>query len=238
MRKFLAALVLRNGDIVCDPTLTDSHQELIEHAGIDRSECACIRFTPQRLGDYTNPDGYALRVDGSSIPAWFDAQMQARTANALRDRVRSMIINDRRPLTTGGCWIVGPGGDAGDVVGGRIVYVAPGGRVGDVRDRGYVGHVRGTVGDVCHGGVVRSVRLGGQVGNVHSGGRVGDVWVGGMVGVVWGRVGDVWGFVGNVMAGGVVGDVAGTVGNVHSGGTVGNVLPGGRIGSDQRHGSA
>ena len=80
MCKFLSAIVLKNGDIICDPEHTDSHSDLVaafnlrdDDQYVDRF--VKVEFTPpinaENLSDYSDVANYAFRVDERGEPDWF-----------------------------------------------------------------------------------------------------------------------------------------------------------------------
>jgi hypothetical protein len=243
MCNFLSALVLRNGDVLTAPELTDAHSELVEYFGltdVSNSDCshfAKVDFVP--TGAPWEVDKYELRVDEDTQPVWW-ADVADRVVSDLRSRIQRMIISSgRRNLLLGGCWIVCGDAEIGDAKNGRIYSVFGSGRVGNVYDSGRVENVydSGRVGNVSGSGSVENVYDSGRVGSVFGNGRVGSVFGNGRVGNVYdsGRVGNVYdsGRVGNVSGSGSVENVygSGSVENVYGSGSVGNVSGSGRVGN-------
>jgi hypothetical protein len=228
MCNFLSALVLRNGDVLTAPELTDAHSELVEYFGltdVSNSDCshfAKVDFVP--TGAPWEVDKYELRVDEDTQPVWW-ADVADRVVSDLRSRIQRMIISSgRRNLLLGGCWIVCGDAEIGDAKNGRIYSVFGSGRVGNVYDSGRVENVydSGRVGNVYDSGRVGNVSGSGSVENVYGSGSVENVYGSGSVGNVSGsgRVGTVYG--------------CGRVGSVSGCGRVGSVSGNGRIVNDMR----
>ena len=234
MCEFYSAIVLRNGDFVDSPDVTDSHEYLIrghrlpslssrepEHMPYVRVECSL-----RDGGDYCNHEDYSMRLDEDSSPQWFDDEMHERAEAECRRRIKAMVLTEDRDILLGGCWIVPKGITVRGVIGGRIISLGGtvqkvwgGGTVQEVLDGGTVHEVRGDgrVQEVRRGGTVQKVWGGGTVHEVLDGGTVQEVWGGGTVQKVWGG-----GTVQKVWDGGKVQEVldGGTVHEVLNGGTV------------------
>lgn len=109
MCEFLSAVVLANGDIICRPDVTDSHEDLLLSAGVRDGLCqqdrfARVEFTPpDPPTQIADPATWTLRVDEQATPDWLD---EDRVRADLSARVACMIVDDARPLLLGGCWIL------------------------------------------------------------------------------------------------------------------------------------
>jgi len=156
MCKFLSALVLRNGDIVCQPKVTDEHELLIADCGLrdegliaDRAFVR-VEYSSPAGAPLTDLDNYALIVDEPSIPHWFDDAMRERVTEQLRDRVKRMIVTDERQILLGGCWILSEGAVVEWAVGARIAAMYGNATVTNVSGNATVTNVSGnaTVTDV------------------------------------------------------------------------------------------
>jgi len=127
MCEFVSAIVKPNGDLVCRPEASDSHTDLLAHAGIVDRTCdtaCCVEFFPDDKTDIFEPAKYVLRVDQGRRPSWYSEEMEARTRESLRDRVRRMVITEDREIILGGCWLVAPGVTIERAVGCRIPVCA------------------------------------------------------------------------------------------------------------------
>jgi hypothetical protein len=111
MCDFLSAWVLENGDVLCDPEHSDSHDELAIHFGIkdgiaQQGRAARVEFTPpEDLKTIGDPTAWRLRLDEVIAPDWWTDAAQVSAAERLREIVRRMIVTDERRLLLGGCWI-------------------------------------------------------------------------------------------------------------------------------------
>ena len=135
MCNFFPALVLRNGDIKWHEA-TDSHSDLVVHFGLpDDTECrhfAKIEFVPATKDnhpDYANVNGYTLKVDEPTTPAWFE-EVRNRVETQCRTIIKSMITDGHVPLMLGGCRILVGTGVIDYVKAGRVVSVSDSGSVG------------------------------------------------------------------------------------------------------------
>ena len=84
MCKFLSAIVMANGDVICHPEYTDSHEVLIKAYNLKTSDVAersyvRVEFVPQ--GEYDDLDNYKLSVDEPSTPDWFESIRNEVTEN-------------------------------------------------------------------------------------------------------------------------------------------------------------
>ena len=78
MCKFLSAIVLKNGDIICDPQSTDSHEDLIKYLDLkddiisQAQESFCrVEFIPD-YDDIFDLSEWKLVLDESVKPSWYD----------------------------------------------------------------------------------------------------------------------------------------------------------------------
>jgi hypothetical protein len=116
MCKFLSAIVMKSGEVICHPDLTDSHEDLLAMHNIRDGYCqdeqfVRVEFTPssEHLCD---PAKWALCYDTSEYqscpPDWYNNEMVKATKAKLQKVVEAMVINDDRAVVLGGCWILGP----------------------------------------------------------------------------------------------------------------------------------
>ena len=105
MCNFLSALVLPSGDLVWSP-LTDSHEDLIDHAELKDNNKNFVRLEFSPKADYADPSTYVFKVDTPSPPRWFTAAACERAKQQLKDIVTRMIILNDRKVLLGGCWIL------------------------------------------------------------------------------------------------------------------------------------
>jgi len=147
MCKFLSALVLRDGSVICDPEHTDSHEDLIAAHKIRDDQMSALRehfcrieFVPPDEGDITDLSSWSLTVDEHADPEWW-LERKAQVREHLESLVRAHTITDARDILLGGWWII-----CGKACVARVVTAA----VKCVRDSATVCGVRGsaTVRDV------------------------------------------------------------------------------------------
>lgn len=144
MCNFLSAIVLRSGEILCDPEHTDSHEDLVAahnlrdngHGGFVR-----IEFIPVNE-QFTDVSSYKLVLDEPDRPEWFDDALEERILESLRDRVRRMIVDDERTMLLGGCWILGPNAIVKMVLSARIYCMLGSAKIGNVGGSAKIGNVR------------------------------------------------------------------------------------------------
>ena len=111
MCNFLSAIVLKNGDILCAPEYTDSHEDLIQHFNLQDNEMSkylerfCrIEFVPPKgMVGISNLSNWVLNVDEQETPSWFDKE---KVRNSMESLVRDHIISDNRKFLLGGWWIL------------------------------------------------------------------------------------------------------------------------------------
>ena len=151
MCNFLSALVFKNGDIFTDPEHTDSHSELIMDRELeDCDKDAHIRrwirveFSPPSLAEMIDPALYTLKIDESSQPGWFDADMEATVIKDLRARVKRMIVTKNKTILLGGCWIVGGNIEISRVMNARVVLACQKAKLNQVAGSSRITNVRGS----------------------------------------------------------------------------------------------
>jgi len=125
MCRFLSALVKKNGNIICVPGVTDSHEDLIEYASLHDNDnyirsFVRIEYHPDN-GELHELDKYELHVDESDTPDWFDKKMKEKIERKLYQRVKKMIISNEKPILLGGCYILHGDAEIRKVQGSRII---------------------------------------------------------------------------------------------------------------------
>jgi hypothetical protein len=200
MCDFLSAIVFKGGRIICQPELTDSHSDLIAANNL-RDDNIHIRvwvrveLTPTEH-KYLDVDSYSMRLDESSRPDWFDSAAEFDAAEKLRDKIRAMIVTDKRALLLGGCWILGEGADIESAKAARIVAMISSAKVGEMRGSSQVGEMRGSsqVGVLRGSSQVGEMRGSSQVGEMRGSSQVGEMWGSSQVGEMRGssQVGEMW----------------------------------------------
>jgi len=111
MCRFLSAIVLRNGDIICAPDLTDSHEDLISANKLRDDQFSNFLERFVRI-EFTPPEDRSLisdlskwnfSVDEAETPDWFDHE---KVRTNLESMVARHIISDNRKILLGGWWIL------------------------------------------------------------------------------------------------------------------------------------
>jgi hypothetical protein len=111
MCRFLAAIVLKNGDIICQPEYTNSHADLIRAVKLRddkiNPDFARVEYTPpEDLSKIEDLNSWSIKLDEKIKPSWFDSNVEHNVILKLSARVKSMFIKDERELLLGGCYIL------------------------------------------------------------------------------------------------------------------------------------
>ena len=144
MCKFISAIVMKSGDLICDPEHTDNHEDLMIFANIrdnylQLGRFARIEFTPPDDKDIADVSAWNLHVDEDETPVWFDSVVVRSKMEAL---ARRMIISDERKLLLGGCWILVGEANVKTVKSARIFTMRDSSRVNTMRDSSQVNTMR------------------------------------------------------------------------------------------------
>ena len=142
MCTFLSAIVMKNGDVLCDPEHTDSHEDLLAKHNIrdglaQQGKFARVEFIPPK--DHANIEDtskWTFKVDEQVKPDWLDEE---RARSSLAARVKRMFVQDKRSILLGGCWILGDGADVAKVRNARIYGMYGSSKVGNMQDSSKVG---------------------------------------------------------------------------------------------------
>ena len=126
MCKPISGLFFENGDVVCEPEYTHSHEVLVRLARVNDGELALHHGNFVRW-EFTLPDDISqiedlakwnLKIDEQAVPAWLD---RSKLRDLCERRVVQMFVRDQRGTVLGGCWIVRPGGGIRELVRGTII---------------------------------------------------------------------------------------------------------------------
>ena len=99
MCKFLSAIVLKNGDLICDPFI-DSHEVLIENYNLrdnNTNNFIRIEYSPNN-NDYFDLTKYKLHIDEISIPNWFTNDLNDIITNRLNNILNKIIIKESQDI--------------------------------------------------------------------------------------------------------------------------------------------
>src|ERR1019366_1980649 len=110
MCKFVSGIILKTGEIVCEPEFTDSHEDLLKMAGIVENQYATgseyfarFEFTPpEDLKTVSDLSTWKLKVDEGVIACLYNAEPVLAYCER---KVRSMIVTTARNVVFGGGWI-------------------------------------------------------------------------------------------------------------------------------------
>ena len=107
MCKFLSAIGLKNGDIICDPSI-DSHEDLIKFNKLKETRLrnwVRIEFYPDSDKDYADLSKYNLKVDDTEFE-WVSA-VRDKWERKLCTRLKRIIVTDDRDYLPCGVYILG-----------------------------------------------------------------------------------------------------------------------------------
>lgn len=161
MCNFLSALVLQNGDIVCQPEYTDSHEDLVVWAELrdqGRGEFVRVELSPPDIDSYFDVDKYVFKLDEEPRPDWFDEALEARTIESLKDRIHRMILDGaKKRLLLGGCWMI-RNSEIGEIKAGRVL-ICTSATVDSIYGSARVDYISGsaTVGSIYGSATVGSI---------------------------------------------------------------------------------
>jgi hypothetical protein len=125
----MSAIWTKQGDLLCDPSLIDSHEDLIAlhglrdegHLGAGGRDWIRVEFTPPDDGSkIADVSLWNLNIDEETMPCWVDRDVIRERCAA---RVQRMIVNEDKPILVGGPFIIVRGKI--DKVVGRIIAVLP-----------------------------------------------------------------------------------------------------------------
>jgi len=120
MCKFLSAIGMKNGDILCDPSI-DSHEDIIRQHSLNDNGSLLrnwvrIEFFPDKAEDYINPGKYKLNID-DIYSDWITDTLKSKWVKKLKTKLSRLIIIKDTPILPSGTYIIGDG-----VVIERVLY--------------------------------------------------------------------------------------------------------------------
>ena len=161
MCRFMSAIVMGNGDILCDPEHTDSHEDLLLANGIrdgyaQAGGFARIEFVPGDDHDIASLPDWTLVMYVDNVPNWFDHAAVRAKMEAI---VRRMLVDTARTIILGGCWILLDGAKVDRMIGGRVVAMRGSASIRSVRGSASISDVRGgaSISDVGGGASISDV---------------------------------------------------------------------------------
>ena len=132
MCKFVSGYVSKNGEIYCNPEVSDSHSEIAEFYNLRDNESnyynnALAKFEmtpPADTKDWQDFSKWKVYADETETPDWFDAE---RIREYVSGILRPMFVTDSRQVLLNGCWIFdGEKASVKKVIRGKIVAVVNG----------------------------------------------------------------------------------------------------------------
>ena len=106
MCKFLSAIGLKNGDIICDPSI-DSHEDIIQLHSLKESKMrnwVRIEFYPENDEDLGDLSKYELKIDDSHFD-WID-KIRDKWISKLKAKLKRVIITEDTFLLSSGTYIL------------------------------------------------------------------------------------------------------------------------------------
>lgn len=139
MCDMFSALVMKNGDLVFYPEVTDSHEDLVHLKNVNDSylDPAFLRieYSPDMYkGNWADINSYVLLHTAYEIPEWWTDELRDRTIERLRDRISRLIVHENRDVILGGACILAKDVHVERIVGSRILYADQGSLVAVARN--------------------------------------------------------------------------------------------------------
>jgi len=106
MCKFLSAIGMKDGDILCNPSI-DSHEDLIKVYDLKDSKLrnwVRLEFYPDN-NDYGDIKKYKLHID-DDILTWISDELKSKWERKLTARMKKIIITAEKYMLAGGVYIL------------------------------------------------------------------------------------------------------------------------------------
>lgn len=114
MCNFLSAIVLRDGTVLCEPSLTN-HEDILDYFGIPQTEGSLISFVRVEYSvcaeEWWDLANWKLRVDEKFYPDWWTEEVKERVTRDMRRRIEACIIRDKRAVLPMGVYYLAPGAE-------------------------------------------------------------------------------------------------------------------------------
>ena len=150
MCKFLSAIVLQNGDVLCDPEHTDAHEELIAANNLRDGTTAALRehfvrveFVPPETGDMSDMSLWQLKLDENAEPSWWAGQKE-KVREFLSGLVSAHVVRDYKKILLGGWWVLADGAVVDRLVASKAALMLGSSNVGVMLESSKVGVMRGS----------------------------------------------------------------------------------------------
>jgi len=147
MCDFISAIIRENWDVICLPEYTDSHEDLMRHAGLRDDHLSQGRFVrveftpPDDGGQIADVSKWRLKLDERSAPEWWDSERAAAKMSRIAKR---MIVSGARDVIIGGCWILDGDAKIGCMIGARVFVMRGNSSVGKMWGSSNVGEMWGS----------------------------------------------------------------------------------------------
>jgi len=240
MCEFISAILTKDNRLFCDPEHTDSHEDLIDVAGLADDTADPARMTFARVGyvpdpnkDLTKKSSWELYIDQLIVPTWLTDKRRSLLRDRMWSIAKKVVVTDHRDLLLGGCYIIAGSASVRRIKNSRIYavyesakidYVCESAIIVNVHGSAEIGSVSGSAGIVRVfdsakiGSVYDSAKIGcvsgsAKIGNVHDSAKIGSVYESARIGYVSGSA---------------------KIGNVHDSAVIGNVYGSAKIENDTR----
>jgi hypothetical protein len=199
MCRFLSAIYHKEKGLLWD-AYTDSHEMLIDFYELndkkDIRDFVRIEFYPDNY-EYCDAEKYALHIDESDVPIWFDEDLRKEATNTLRGIIERAIIKDKKiKCLLSGVYILCGKTTINYIANCRVYYMTDKANVGAMRGSSKVGEMWGSskVGVMWEssnvGVMLESSKVGvmwesSKVGEMRGSSKVGEMRESSKVGVMW-----------------------------------------------------
>lgn len=153
-----SALVMKNGDLVFYPEVTDSHEDLVEYMDLRDTQLnppfLRVEYCPNN-DNWSNLDDYRLTYDELYDLDWWTEDLENRTIERLRDRISRLIIREDQRVILGGACILAKDVHVEKIVNARILFADQGSLVDVSRNCSIVNAGYGRFGSVQVSQIIR-----------------------------------------------------------------------------------
>ena len=109
MCKFLSAIGMKNGDILCDPSV-DSHEDIISIHELNDNNSKLrnwvrLEFSPEKDKDLIDVEKYKLRIDDTEFD-WVTTELKLKWIRKLKAKLKRIIITKNTKTLASGTYIL------------------------------------------------------------------------------------------------------------------------------------
>ena len=118
MCKFLSAIGIKNGDIICNPNI-DSHEDLIKMNDLKESKIrnwTRLEYYPDNENEYHLIEKYKLHVD-DDIAIWITDSLKKKWIKKLNAKLSRIIIKENKYILQGNTYIL-----SGNILIEKLIY--------------------------------------------------------------------------------------------------------------------